>query len=350
MKRRLDGFIWIGLGISLMLALFLSPLASTSPDGLEKVAETKGFAEKGGSWKFWKHAPLSDYTIPWIKNEKVSTALSGLIGTLAIFFIALGIGKLIKKTSTTKVILFIFFSSLISFSSTFTYAARPLTTDDAGTVEKGEFQLETGFDALRQDNHDREYSPSMTLTYGLLKRMDLGIGSGYIFYHPKEGKKENGMADTELKLKYRWIDEQDWRPAFATTGTVKIPTASESKGLGSGKTDVHINTILTKNLSKRLVLHLNLGYTFIGETHVNNELNYSMAAQFILTETWALVGEVVGVNNLNGQHGDDPISCLLGTYYLITDKIIWDAGLEIGMSKAAPDFRFTTGLTLLFKP
>ena len=31
-----------------MLALFLSPLASTSPDGLEKVAETKGFAEKGG--------------------------------------------------------------------------------------------------------------------------------------------------------------------------------------------------------------------------------------------------------------------------------------------------------------
>jgi cobalt/nickel transport protein len=350
MKRRLDGFIWIGLGISLMLALFLSPLASTSPDGLEKVAETKGFAEKGGSWKFWKHAPLSDYTIPWIKDEKVSTALSGLIGTLAIFFIALGIGKLVKKTPTTKVILFIFFSSLISFSPTSTDAARPLTTDDAGTVEKGEFQLEASFDALRQDNHDREYSPFMTLTYGLLKRMDLGIGGGYIFYHPKEGKKENGMADTELKLKYRWIDEQDWRPAFATTGTVKIPTASESKGLGSGKTDVHINTILTKNLSKRLVLHLNLGYTLIGEKHVNNELNYSMAAQFILTETWALVGEVVGVNNLNGWHGDDPISGLLGTYYLITDKIIWDAGLEIGMSKAAPDFRFTTGLTLLFKP
>ena len=99
MKRQLDGFGWIGLGIALILALFLSPFASTSPDGLEKVAETKGFAEKGGSWKFWKHAPLSDYIIPWIKNEKVSTALSGLIGTLAIFFIALGIGKLIKKSS-----------------------------------------------------------------------------------------------------------------------------------------------------------------------------------------------------------------------------------------------------------
>ena len=350
MKRRLDGFIWIGLGISLLLALFLSPFASSSPDGLEKVAEIKGFVEKGESWKFWKYAPLPDYAIPWIKNEKVSTALSGLIGTLAIFFIALGIGRLIKRTPSKKVILFLFFSALMSFPSITTYAAQPLSTDDAGTVEKGEFQLEFDFDATRQDNHDREYSPSLTLTYGLLERMDLGIGSGYFFVHPKEGKKENGLADTELKVKYRLIDEKDWEPAFAITGTLKIPTASESKGLGTGKTDFGINTILTKNLSERLVLHLNLGYTFIGEHHVGNELNYSLAAQFILTKKWALVGEVMGINNLNGRHGDDPLSGLLGTYYLITDKIIWDAGLEFGMSKAAPDFRLTTGLTLLFKP
>ena len=349
MKRQLNDFIYIGLGISLLLALLLSPFASPSPDGLEKVAETKGFSEKGEGWTFWKHAPFSAYTLPWIKNEKVSTALSGLIGTLAIFFIALGIGRVIKRTPSKKVILFLCFSGLISFPSITTYAARPLSTDDAGTVEKGEFQLEAGFDAIRQHNHDREYSPSLTLTYGFLDRMDLGIGSGYIFSHPKEDKKENGIADTELKLKYRWIDEKDWRPAFAMTGILKFPTASESRGLGSGQTDFGINAILTKNLSKKLVLHLNLGYTFIGEDHVNSELNYSMAAQFILTEKWALVGEVVGVNNLNGRHGDDPFSGLIGTYYLITDKIIWDAGLEIGMSKAAPDFRLTAGLTLLFK-
>jgi len=100
MKRRLDSFIYIGLGIALLLTLLLSPFASPHPDGLEKVAEMKGFSEKGENWKFWKHAPLPDYSIPWIKNEKVSTALSGLIGTLAIFFIVLGIGKLIKKSPT----------------------------------------------------------------------------------------------------------------------------------------------------------------------------------------------------------------------------------------------------------
>ena len=350
MTRRYDGFVLIGLGITLLLALFLSPFASTSQDGFEKVAETKGFGQQGESWKFWKYAPLTDYAIPGIKNEKVSTALSGLIGTLAIFLIALGVGKLIKKIPTKKIILFIFFSSLIFFSSMTTYAARPLATDDAWTVEKGEFQLEAGCDALRQDNDDREYSPSLTLTYGLLERMDLGIGSGYVFSHPKEGERENGMADTEVKLKYRWIDEKNWRPAFAVSGLLKIPTASESKGLGSGQADFGINAILTKTLSKRWIIHLNLGYTFIGEDHVNNELNYSIAAQFLLTEKWGLVGEIVGVNNFNGRHGDDPFSGLIGTYYSITDKITWDAGLEIGMNKAAPDVRLTTGLTWLFEP
>jgi cobalt/nickel transport protein len=350
MKRRFDGWVWIGLGIVLLVALFLSPFASPSPDGLEKVAETKGFSEKGENWTFWKYAPFSDYTLPWIKNEKVSTALSGLIGTLAIFLIALGIGKLIKKIPTKEVLLFIFLSSILSLYSIPAYAARPLNTDDAWTVEKGTFQLEVGFDTLRQDNHDGEFGPSLTLTYGLLERMDLGIGSAYVFFHAKEGERENGMADTKVKLKYRWMDEKNWRPAFTVSGILKIPTASESKGLGSGQTDFGINAILTKTLSKKWVAHLNLGYTFIGEDHVNNEFNYSIAAQFLLTEKWSLVGEIVGVNNFNGRHGDDPFSGLIGTCYSITEKIVWDVGLEIGMSKAAPDFRLTTGLTWLFKP
>lgn len=239
-------------------------------------------------------------------------------------------------------------SLLFSFSSS-AFAARPLTTDDAWTVEKGEFQLEIGFDAVHEHNHDREYVPSLILTYGLLDRMDLGLGSGYIFSHPREDRRENGIADTELRLKYRWIDEKDWRPAFATIGILKFPTASESKSLGSGKTDFGINMAVTKDLSKTLVLNLNLGYTFVGEKGANGEFNCSMAAQFVLTNKWALVGEIVVLNNLNGRHRDDSVSGLIGTYYLITDKIIWDAGVGLGLNKAAPDFRVTTGFTLLFK-
>ncbi len=101
MKRRFQGWILIGLGFSLLLALFISPLASPSPDGLEKVAEIKGFKEKGEGWSLWRHAPLQDYTVPWVREGKVATALSGLLGTASVFFIAFGFGRLFRKTSRT---------------------------------------------------------------------------------------------------------------------------------------------------------------------------------------------------------------------------------------------------------
>jgi cobalt/nickel transport protein len=349
MRRRIDGFILVGLGICLLMALLLSPFASSSPDGLEKVAETKGFASKGEGWQFWKHAPLPDYEIPWIKNKSVSTALSGLVGTLAIFLIALGIGRLIKKP-TTKKLLFLIPLSFLLFSTP-AFAARPLITDDAYTVEKGKFQVEAGFDFAREDNHDKEYFPSLTLTYGLFERMDIGIGSAYLFIDPAEGEKVNGFSDTPVKVKYRFLDQKDWIPSFAVSGILITPTASKSKGLGSGKVDFNINTIFTWNLGKRWQLYANLGYTFVGENEVNNELNFSIGGQFALTEKLALVGEIFGLNNFNGNTSDDPISGLVGIQYtLIGDILVLDAGVQIGMNKAAPDFRVTTGLTLFFKP
>ena len=230
------------------------------------------------------------------------------------------------------------------------YADRPLSTEEAFTVEKGQFKLETGFEFARQDNHDREINPSVTLTYGLLENVDIGVGSSYLFARPKEGENENGIGDTEIELKYQALGEKTWMPAFAVSGSLKVPTASDAKGLGSGKADFGINAIFSKELSNRFLLHLNVGYAFIGERGADNEMNYSGAVQFILSDKWTVAGEIVGVNNFNGAKRDDPVSGLIGATYLVTDQLVWDAGVEIGMSKAAPDYRITTGLTYLFKP
>jgi hypothetical protein len=271
-------------------------------------------------------------------------------GTDAYFLLSLNIGKLSRK-SATKALLFIALTLFTFLFSSDVFAARPLTTDDAYTVEKGKFQVEGGFDFTRQDNHDKEYFPSLTLTYGLFERMDIGIGTGYLFIDPAEGKKVDGFSDTPLKVKYRFLDQKDWIPSFSVSGTLITPTASKSKGLGSGKVDFNINTIFTWNLSKRFQLHTNLGYTFIGDNQENDELNFSIAGQFVLTEKWALVGEIFGLNKFNGNKRDDPISGLVGIQYtLIPDILVLDAGVQIGMNKAAPDFRVTTGVTFFFKP
>jgi len=80
--------VWaVGLIIALALAV-LSPLASTHPDGLEWVAEQQGFIERAQSPLF---ELIPDYVFPGISNEALATIVSGVIGTVVVFFVALGI-------------------------------------------------------------------------------------------------------------------------------------------------------------------------------------------------------------------------------------------------------------------
>lgn len=102
MDRKDTILIFLGLALSLFLVVFISPFASPQPDGLEKVAEQKGFLERGEGRTLWRSSPLPDYTAPVIKNKSLATGMSRLIGTLGIFLIAIGVARLVASRSKTK--------------------------------------------------------------------------------------------------------------------------------------------------------------------------------------------------------------------------------------------------------
>lgn len=111
-KKGILVFTLAGLAVAVALALIVSPWASSSPDGLEKVAEDKGFLEEAEETApVWEKAPIPDYAVPGITKEvvdeetdevveeptRLATALAGLIGTVAIFLIAWGMALVLKK-------------------------------------------------------------------------------------------------------------------------------------------------------------------------------------------------------------------------------------------------------------
>ena len=97
MNRKTWGFILAGLLISMLLAALLSPFASKAPDGLEKVAKDKGFAEKGEGAPAWRFPLMPGYAVTGVRSKALSTALAGLAGTLVVFGIALGAAKVISR-------------------------------------------------------------------------------------------------------------------------------------------------------------------------------------------------------------------------------------------------------------
>lgn len=99
MKMKEKIFILIIAIAALAVALFLSPFASTYPDGLEKVADKLGFADKASSFVNFKFI-IPDYTFPGINSSFWQTSLAGFFGVLiifAVFALILWITVLVNK-------------------------------------------------------------------------------------------------------------------------------------------------------------------------------------------------------------------------------------------------------------
>jgi cobalt/nickel transport system permease protein len=82
---------WILTGVLITLAVvLLSPFASASPDGLERVAEDLGFINVAQSAPY---QVIPDYTIPFLGSTPISTIVAGVIGVIVVLAIAFIVGR-----------------------------------------------------------------------------------------------------------------------------------------------------------------------------------------------------------------------------------------------------------------
>lgn len=83
-----------GIVIAIVIAGASAFLASSSPDGLERVAEDVGFIERA------QDAPynvLPDYTVPFLGEGPLSTVAAGIIGVVIVTALTLGAGALLRR-------------------------------------------------------------------------------------------------------------------------------------------------------------------------------------------------------------------------------------------------------------
>jgi len=95
-------FLIAGFVLSLVLAGVVSNFASSSPDGLEKVAEDIGFLDSAKDHTY-ADGPLADYGVKGIENERLSTGTAGVIGVITTAGVSTGLFLLLRrKNGATK--------------------------------------------------------------------------------------------------------------------------------------------------------------------------------------------------------------------------------------------------------
>lgn len=99
MKPRITIGIFIAgaLAVALALAFFVSPQASSQPDGLDKVAIDKGFSDNEKPHALGE-VPTAGYAVKDVDNDRLATGLAGLIGVTVTFVVAGGLFLLVRQT------------------------------------------------------------------------------------------------------------------------------------------------------------------------------------------------------------------------------------------------------------
>jgi cobalt/nickel transport system permease protein len=86
---------WVaGLLIAVAVVIVLAPLASSDPDGLERVAMDAGFAEQGQDAAI---GVLPDYSVPGLGDGPVSLIVAGLIGVALLFGAMWLLGRVLAR-------------------------------------------------------------------------------------------------------------------------------------------------------------------------------------------------------------------------------------------------------------
>jgi hypothetical protein len=90
-------FTAVALSIAVGLALFVSPYASSSPDGLERVAADKGFEDAAQVRAIQERSPIPGYGFPGIEDERLATSVAGFVGALGVFALGYGVAYVVRR-------------------------------------------------------------------------------------------------------------------------------------------------------------------------------------------------------------------------------------------------------------
>lgn len=160
----------------------------------------------------------------------------------------------------------------------------------------------------------------------------------------------SGLGDIILRGRYYFVEEKDYLPLIAMTARMKIPTADNTRGLGTGAFDHGYGVEMSKRLGDDWLGFLDGGYNFIGDPdgrNLRNQYWYDVGVGYYITrsilasvyfeEYRSLVSSVVNIRDF-----------FFGANYSASAAWRFNAGVTVGVSSAAPDHVVSLGTSYRF--
>lgn len=185
------------------------------------------------------------------------------------------------------------------------FAAPPFMTDDASPADVGMLQSYIFSNINVADHVTFVQLPAVELDYGVIPNLELHLLVPLLGYFPKVGGNTIGLGDTEVGIKYRFINEGTYCPAVAFVPALELPTGDADRQLGNGK----IWTILPVWLQKNWGPWTTYGGGGYAINKAANMRNYFFGGWFLqrqVTKKLALGGEIYSQGDLSSDTSVPP--------------------------------------------
>lgn len=238
------------------------------------------------------------------------------------------------------------------------FAARPLVTDDSGTVGKGKFQVELGIETFsRQDREDgvkikeTGTEASGVFIYGALDNIDVVAGLPYVWGKVKENGATvfdaNRLSDISLEAKWRFFEKDGF--GLALKPGITLPTGNHKKEFGAGRATYGLTFIASKAIEP-FGFHFNACFTR-NENKIDEQKNLwsaSVAATYEVMKGLDIVGNIGLERNAGPTIKTAPAFSLVGFNYSFNDYLALDAGFKFCLNRQEVDRAIIAGITLNF--
>jgi len=233
------------------------------------------------------------------------------------------------------------FSSLIA-----SVPSRPSFSNGAETTQCGVVEVEYGWNREWPGGGIRQDSLGGGLRLGLTHNLDFHWSSDSLLNVQDGQGTQRGFGDTWLGFKYKFHNQSKRTPALGMLYLAKVPSASESNGLGTGQADHAISFLVSKDVGR---LHFDWNAVELLAGRASGPA-FDRCTQFALTASaplkgrWGGILEAYGANNLNR---DNPAfaSTMAGLTYELNRRLILDSGVDVALTHGAPGKRVYAGVT-----
>jgi len=226
---------------------------------------------------------------------------------------------------------------LLFFPLSLVWGYRPFIATDAAVADLKEIEIELGYFTLERDRGKNTFViPQVVLNYGILRNLEL-VGEFGIEERPHGPVRlEDPALSLKAVLKEGVLQEKPGISFAIEAGPLLPSTARDEKRVGFegvGIISVELRPIM---------LHLNLGGG-IDRMENNPFLVWGVIAELPVVPKFRVVAEIDG-EHTKGKTANT--SALIGFIWNPPiSNVSIDAGIRRGMSRVAPAWTFTTGLT-----